>query len=106
MNLQMIKSINGQNEYVLLPVSTYNLLKKQIDKALDEEHDKFDIEEYVQNPIALARISAGITQEDLAFHLEVTQAYISKVENQKTVTPKLLMKIKKSIETLSKSKRN
>lgn len=105
MNLQMIKSINGQNEYVLLPISTYNLLKKQIDKALNEDYEKFCLEEYVQNPIALARIQAGITQEALALHLKVTQAYISKIENQQTVTPKLLIKIKKAIEVLLKQKK-
>ena len=61
MNLQRIKSITGQDEYVLLPVETYHVLKKQIDKILNEDYDKFKIEDYVQNPIALARIRAHLT---------------------------------------------
>ncbi len=98
MNLQRIKSITGQDEYVLLPVETYHVLKKQIDKILNEDYDKFKIEDYVQNPIALARIRAHLTQKELATYLNVTQAYISKIENQKRVSLKLIEKVKKVIK--------
>lgn len=101
MNLQTIKSINGQNEYVLLPIDAYNVLKKQIDKVLNEEYESFDLQEYVQNPVALARIRAGITQKTLANHLKVSQAYISKIESQDSVSPKLLARVKKMIVLLS-----
>ena len=94
MNLQRIKSIDGKDEYVLLPVSTYEFLKKQIDHVLDQDYEKFDLEEYVQNPVALARIRAHLTQEELAERLNVSQAYISKIENQLTVPPKLIQRIK------------
>ena len=98
MNLQRIKSIDGKDEYVLLPIDTYQLLRKQIDKALDQEYVDFELEEFVQNPVALARIRAGITQEDLANKLSVSQAYISKIENQNKVSSKLLNRIKQILE--------
>lgn len=40
----------------------------------------FDLADYADNPIALARIKADITQEGLAKRMKVTQAYISKIE--------------------------
>ena len=98
----MIKSITGKDEYVLLPVSAYQILKKQIDKVLTTEYDKFELQDYVQNPIALARIHAHLTQEELAQALQVTQAYISKVENQKQVSSKLLNKMTNAIKDLKK----
>ncbi len=58
----------------------------------------FDPADYVDNPIALARIQLGITQEELATRMGVTQAYISKIEAQDQVTAKLLQKIKKALE--------
>ena len=100
MSLQIIKSINGEVEYVLLPVSVYEALHEQIDaklKKLEQNNDylPFNPAEYVENPIALARIKAGLTQNQLAKLLNVTQAYVSKIERQKKVTLKLQSKIKK-----------
>lgn len=98
MNLQRIKSIDGKDEYVLLPMETYQLLKKQIDKALDQEYVDFELEEFVQNPIALVRIRASMTQADLANKLSVSQAYISKIESQNKVPSKLLNRIKQILK--------
>lgn len=50
------------------------------------------------NPVALARIKANVTQRVLAKRLGVTQAYISKVEHQSKVTPKLLAKVKVALK--------
>ena len=97
MNLQRIKSIEGKDEYVLLPINTYQLLKKQIDKTLNSKYVDFKLEEFVQNPIALARIKANLTQGQLAKKLKVSQAYISRIENEEKVSPKLLYKIKQLI---------
>lgn len=103
MNLQIIKSINGKNEYVLLPFNIYNALREKIEKKLkntvteENEYVLFDPADYLDNPIALARIKAGITQEQLALRMKVTQAYISKIENQDKVTAKLLDKVKKAL---------
>jgi len=103
MNLQVIKSIDGKDEYVLLPVSVYNALRDQINNRIgktksQKDYVAFDPADYVENPIALARIKAGITQESLAKKMGVTQAYISKIEAQDKVTGKLLHKVKIAIE--------
>lgn len=98
MNLQRIKAIDGRDEYVLLPVGAYEFLKKQIDQVLNQDYTKFELEEYVKNPVAIARIHAGLTQEELAERLEVSQAYISKIENQLTVPLKLMQKIKTKLK--------
>ena len=102
MNLQMIKSISGKDEYILLPIKAYRILKKQIDTVLNDDYEKFELEDYVQNPVALARIRAHLTQEDLAHYLQVTQAYISKVENQKNISAKVLNKMIMAIKECEK----
>lgn len=95
MNLQIIKGVNGQDEYVLLPVGVYESLREQIEDELSvldlskgqkEEFVPFDPADFVQNPIALARMKAGIKQVDLARKMEVSQAYISKLEHAETVS--------------------
>lgn len=62
-----------------------------------EDYVAFDLADYVDNPIALARIKAGITQEALAKKMGATQAYISKIEKQDQVTVKLLHKVKMAL---------
>lgn len=103
MNLQTIKSMDGKVEYVLLPVAAYYALRHQITEQLkhtqeSEDYEVFDPADYIDNPVALARIQAGITQEELAKLMNVTQAYVSKIENQKKVTPKIMQKVTKAIE--------
>jgi ribosome-binding protein aMBF1 (putative translation factor) len=102
MTLQTIKSIDGKDEYVLLPMSVYRALKDEIEDELagieattddDNEYIPFVLADYVDNPIALARIKAHITQTELAERMGVTQAYISKIERQKKVTPKLMERV-------------
>lgn len=99
MNLQVIKSIEGKDEYVLLPIKIYNALQNQITERMKKiknssEYVTFDPADYVDNPIALARIRAGLTQAELAKRMKVTQAYISKIEKQDSVTAKMLQKVK------------
>lgn len=105
MNLQKIKSLNGKDEYVLLPVSVYEALKDEIQdelahpkkKASADEYVPFVLEDYVDNPIALARMKAHLKQKELAERMGVTQAYISKIESQEKVTPVLLDRVHKAI---------
>ena len=52
MTLQIIKSIDGKEEYVLLPIATYKVLKKEIDKAIADEYVPFELEDYVTSPVA------------------------------------------------------
>ncbi|MCG7757512.1 MAG: helix-turn-helix domain-containing protein [Nitrosomonas sp.] len=105
MTLQKIKSIQGKDEYVLLPMAIYRVLKDQIEKELaacetnqDEAYEPFVLEDYVDNPVALARIKAGITQEQLAQCLGVSQAYISQIERRDTVTNKMLERVHSAIQ--------
>jgi DNA-binding XRE family transcriptional regulator len=102
MNLQTIKSMDGKVEYVLLPVATYHALRHQITEQLkhpqeNEDYEVFDPSDYIDNPVALARIQAGITQEELAKLMGVTQIYVSKIENQEKITAKMMQKVTKAI---------
>ncbi len=102
MTLQTIKSLDGRDEYVLLPVAVFRALQDAIEDKLagleasagkEDDYIPFEVENYVDNPVALARIKARVTQEGLAQLMGVTQAYISKVENQDKVTPKLVERV-------------
>jgi transcriptional regulator with XRE-family HTH domain len=62
-----------------------------------EDYEVFDPADYIDNPVALARIQAGITQEELAQLMSVTQAYVSKIENQEKVTAKMMQKVTTAI---------
>jgi DNA-binding XRE family transcriptional regulator len=100
MNLQIINSQQGLPEYVLLPIRVYHELKIEIEAKLKEEESDyvpFILEDYIKNPATLMRIKACITQEELAEKMDVTQAYISKIERQKKVTSKTLQKINKAL---------
>ena len=108
MTLQKIKSIQGKDEYVLLPMAIYRALKDQIEKELaaceanqndEQAYEPFVLEDYVDNPVALARIKAGITQEQLAQRLGVSQAYVSQIERRDTVTNKMLEQVHSAIQS-------
>lgn len=107
MTLQKIKSIHGKDEYVLLPIAVYRVLKDQIEKELatceanrddEQSYEPFVLEDYVDNPVALARIKAGITQEQLAQRLGVSQAYVSQIERRNNVTSKVLERVHTAIQ--------
>lgn len=69
--------------------------------AQEEDQDEyvpFVLEDYVHNPVALARINAGVPQKELARLLKVSQAYISKLESSnKKVSAKVLLSVNKAI---------
>ncbi len=96
MSVNMIKALDGE-EYVLLPARVYQLLRSAIDKKMAEleesDYVPFELGDYVDNPVALARIKANLTQEELAQRMNVSQAYISKVEGQDKVTAKLIDRV-------------
>ncbi len=105
MNLQTIKSIDGNIEYVLLPIHLYNTLSQEFKKKIrysENDYVSFNSADYIDNPIALARINAKLSQKELAKHMRVSQAYISKIENQDRVTPKLLKKVKDVLVKIQK----
>jgi DNA-binding XRE family transcriptional regulator len=101
MSLQVIKSINGKDEYVLLPINIYQALHSQILERMNTVKNNDDVAfepaDYVQNPIALVRIKASLTQAELAHRMKVSQAYISKIEGQESVTAKMLLKVKTAL---------
>ena len=109
MNLQTIKDIHGKAEYVLLPVQVYDVLKEQIEDELsrpeawaDQEEDyvDFDPADYVENPVALARLQAQVKQVDLARYMKVTQSYISKLEHADIVSDEALQKVKAALQEM------
>ena len=109
MTLQKIKSINGKDEYVLLPMTVYRVLKDQIEHELaayetdqdtEQKYVPFVLEDYVDNPVAIARIKAGITQGQLAQRLGVSQAYISQVERRTNVTNKMLERVRSAVHKI------
>ena len=106
MTLQIIKSIQGKDEYILLPIVVYRTLKDQIEKELaacenDQDAERtfepFVLEDCVDNPVALARIKAGITQDQLAQRLGVSQAYVNQLERRSHVTSKILERVRLAI---------
>lgn len=104
--LQTIKSTQGQPEYVLLPIFAYEKLQSAIDVVLSEKNDDyvdFDPRNFMKNPIALRRMKAKLTQTELAKQLNVSQAYISKIEQDDYKVPQTtLQKIYKAIIDLEK----
>lgn len=77
-------------------------MRHQINQQLkqanqEQEYEVFNPSDYIDNPVALARIQANLTQEELARLMNVTQAYVSKIENQEKVTAKIMQKVLKAI---------
>lgn len=103
MRLQIIKSVDGKDEYVLLPIKVYKSLKEEIEEEIaelknsDDNYVPFDPADYIDSPVALARIKAHMTQKELAERMKVTQAYISKIESQDKVTAKVLELVNKAL---------
>lgn len=112
MNLQTIKSLDGKEEYVLVPVAVYRALKADIESKIAKlkkqpakagggkgvDYVPFVLEDYVDNPVSVARIKAGLSQAELAERLGVSQAYISKVEAQENVSAKLMQRVSEAIK--------
>ena len=61
---------------------------------LNDEFVVFNLDDFVTNPVANIRIKKGLTQKQLATKMEVSQAYISKLEQQSNISDKTLFKIK------------
>lgn len=76
-------------------MSKFNISEAKTEKGGD--YVPFALEDYVENPVALVRIKAKVTQEQLAQRIGVTQAYISKIEHRDKVTPKFLAKVKAAL---------
>ncbi|MER0205007.1 MAG: XRE family transcriptional regulator [Nitrosomonas sp.] len=106
MAIEKIKSIQGKDEYVLLPIAVYRALKDQIEKELvvceanqddEQAYEPFVLEDYVDNPVVLASIRVGITQEQLAQRLGASQSYVSQMERRNNITRKMLERVRAAI---------
>lgn len=62
-----------------------------------QAYEPFVLEDYVDNPVVLARIKADITQEQLAERLGVSQAYVNQIERRTHVTNKMLERVHNAI---------
>lgn len=87
---------HGKPAFAVIPYEDYLALtggKAANDD--DEEFVPFMLGDYIKNPVRAARIEAGVTQEELAARLGVTQGYISKIEGRNyKVSDKLMKRVK------------
>lgn len=82
--------------FAVIPYADYMTLVGSAND--DDEYVPFALNDYIQNPIRVARIEANLSQQDLAEHLNVTQGYISRIEGRNfKVTEKLMHKIKTAL---------
>lgn len=106
-NIQVINSLEGKPEYVLITYRVYTALRKEIDSRIakgagQDDYVSFTLEDYVDNTVALARIKARMSQDQLAQRLAVPQAY--KLEKKTKVTVKVLAKVRGALEETSSKK--
>jgi ribosome-binding protein aMBF1 (putative translation factor) len=91
----------GKPAFAVIPYAEYVALtanKAKKPKTKDDEFVPFVLSEYIKNPIPVARVEAGLTQQELAKRLKVTQGYISKIEGRSfDVTPVLMDRVTKAI---------
>ncbi len=96
--------MGGRDEYILLPIPIYHSLQTEIAEKIkgwqhkEAEYLDFSLEDFVSNPVALARIKAKLTQTELAEKAGVSQAYISKLEASPQISAKILHKIMEAID--------
>ncbi len=113
LSIQVINSLAGEPEYVLIPIAVYKALREEIEDEIagleamaqkDDSYISFQPEDYITNPVALARIAAHVTQKQLAERMGVSQAYVSKIESQTKVTAKTIEKTIAALGTKAKTK--
>lgn len=103
MSIQVIKK-KQKADYVIIPYDEFIAYANEdlIDAAyiqdvlsdpVEGQLLDFDFADYVDNPVHLKRLNAGLTQKELAEKMGVTQAYISKLEKSESVTAKTLKKV-------------
>lgn len=84
---------HGLPAFVVLPYKEYLDLTGE-----EDEFIPFRVPDYVSNPIRAARIEAGLTQKQLAERLDVSQAYIAKIERPgHKPTEKVLARVRQAL---------
>ena len=66
----------------------------------EEDYVDFDPADYVDNPVALARMKAQVKQIDLARQMKGTQSYISKLEHADQVSDEAMRKVQAALQEL------
>lgn len=103
MSIQVIKK-KQKADYVIIPYDEFIAYANEdlIDAAyiqdilsdpVEGEIMDFDFGDYVDNPVHLRRLKAGLTQKELAEKMGVTQAYVSKLEKSDSISAKALKKV-------------
>ena len=73
------------------------------DSADDNEMIPFNVADYIDNPIKAMRVKANLTQVQLAELMDVSQAYIGKIERANhSPTDNLLSRVEQAIHTHQK----
>jgi ribosome-binding protein aMBF1 (putative translation factor) len=92
----------GKPAFAVIPYDEYvalTLNRSRKPASADDELVPFVLSDYIANPIRAARVEAGLTQQDLAARLKVTQGYISRIEGRNfDVTPKLLARVTAALQ--------
>ena len=92
---------NGKPAFAVIPYDEYLALTANRNTSAtppDDEFVPFALADYIANPIRVARIEAGLTQQELAARLEVTQRYISRIEGRNfEVSAGLMARVKGAI---------
>ena len=88
--MMLFESLRGEIEEALLGMD--------IDAGREEEYEPFDPVDYVQNPVALARMKAGVKRVELARRMEVSQAYITKLEHAEEVSESVLRRVRQALD--------
>jgi ribosome-binding protein aMBF1 (putative translation factor) len=79
--------------FVVIPYADYVELTSST-KSDDDEYVPFVLSDYIQNPIRVARIEAGLSQAQLAERMGLTQGYVSRIEGRNfKVSDKLMHKV-------------
>ncbi|MCB1908135.1 MAG: helix-turn-helix transcriptional regulator [Rhodocyclaceae bacterium] len=93
---------DGKPAFAVIPYDEYlalTLNRERQPASEDNELVPFVLSDYIENPIRVARVEAGLTQQELAARLNVTQGYVSKIEGRKfKVTPTLLQRVQRALD--------
>lgn len=106
---QVVKDLNGRDQFVVLPYTVYERLKDKIDAELEAQRQSVAVSSAMEddeafaatpfrNPVTLMRMRAGLKQKELAEALGITQAYVSKMENAETVSPRFISKVRAALQ--------
>ena len=99
---------NGKPAFVVLRYEDYMRLARDgvVEPSDDAEFVPFVLTDYIKNPIRVARIEAGLNQQQLSKLLCVTQGYVSRMEGRSfNVSEELLWRVRTAIAKYSSHKR-